>query len=1034
MKKVWENPEIQSINRLKMTSPLVHYASEEIARNEAAAGSEGVALPNSPYFKSLDGEWDFAYFENPEANENGAQWAKIKVPGTWTMQGYSSPWYTNVQMPFDNLPPNVPEKNPTGIYKLSVRMSDEWKGRRVILHIGSAESCTIVYINGKEIGLSKDCRLPCEFDIEPYLNWEAENEIKIKVIRWSDASFIEDQDEWWFGGINRSVYLYSTEKSFIEDVQAVTELNTENVRTNGRLSIYATLGYDEAGEEVTRKNYQEMKKISRVIKYSVHTLDGAVNKGVAGKLVADGEFSGSYDIKGNLNILSTSLAIPNVRIWSHETPYLYIVTLSLYEADESGKASRYIESVAFTTGFKSVKVKNRELLINGKKVYIKGVNRHEHSEYHGKTLTTQEMVRDIKILKSYNFNAVRTCHYPDDERWYDLCDRYGILIMDEANIENHCYYDYMARSDEWTNAYMQRVQRMVRRDKNHACIFCWSLGNESGDGANQCAMSAWVRRVDPTKIVHYEGAVRPPFHQGYYKEEDLARGKGITDLISPMYPDIDLIVRYVKNWDDYRPLIMCEYSHAMGNANGSLSDYWKAIEAHHGLQGGFIWDWVDQGIASEMNGKKYWKYGGDFGDFPHDADFCLNGLNFPDMTPKPAMEECRYLFSPVRLRVIHKENCTFEVENRFDFLHLATLRLNWKVMVNGTAAKTGTVRLTKIEPGEKVEVKLAEAADVAYNLCDDVVFHADFVYVSDTPFCKAGSLCSSEEFVIHSAEGMGVFTVKKEGKSDIDAVESVKKCLPTVFHPLLENDVIKRMIPYRAVLGGAMGFEQKPAAEWIDSDIMHTKVEESEEGVFALSSGEKATKCVKFADVKRSITNAKAPNGADAVRIDLEMNLSDGLKEYLRAGVQFKLPARYSDVYWYGRGPHECYSDRKAGAKLGLYAKALKDMHVPYIVPQQNGDRVDTRFIEFVDKRSGKTLHIQSAKPFSFCVSQYTDEDLWKCEHTAELSDTATGKNGFWTVSIDIAQRGIGTAACGPDTLEEYKVRPGVYRLSFLVW
>ncbi len=1034
MKKIWENPEIQSINRLKMTSPLVHYNDEDMARKEVAAGPEVVKFTQSPYYKSLDGEWDFAFFENPEESEEGAQWAKIRVPETWTTQGYSTPWYTNVQMPFDNLPPNVPELNPTGIYKTLVRVPSEWRGRRVVLHIGSAESLTIVYVNGREVGLSKDCRLPCEFDIAPYLNFVADNEIKIKVIRWSDGSFIEDQDEWWFGGINRGVYLYSTESSFIEDIQALPELNTENVRTNGRLSIYVTLGYDEAGAEVTRKTYTEMKGVKRVIKYSVHILDGEVNHGEVGKLMADGEFSGNYDIKGNLNMLSTSISIPNVRIWSHETPYLYLITLSLFEANEKGEAGRYIESIAFTTGFKSVEVKNRELLINGKKVYIKGVNRHEHSEYHGKTLTTEEMVRDIKILKNYNFNAVRTCHYPDDERWYDLCDRYGILIMDEANIENHCYYDYMCRSDEWTAAYMQRVQRMVRRDKNHACIFCWSLGNESGDGANQCAMSAWVRRVDPSRIVHYEGAVRPPFHQGYYKEEDLARGKGITDIISPMYPDIDLIVRYAKKWDDYRPLIMCEYSHAMGNANGSLSDYWKAIESTHGLQGGFIWDWVDQGIAAEMNGKKYWKYGGDFGEFPHDADFCLNGVNFPDMTQKPAMEECKYLFAPVRLKLIHKENYTFEVENRFDFLALSTLRMNWKIFVNGVPVKGGSVRLSKIEPGEKTEVKLTTVGELSYKACDDVIFHADFVYVPDTPFCKSGSVCCSEEIVFHKAEGLGVFAQKKNSAVDANSVEAVKNCIPTVFHPLLENDVIKRMIPHRAVLGGAMGFEQKPAAEWIDSDIMNTKVVETAEGVFELSSGDKATKKAFFGNAKRVISHVKAPNGMDAYQIDLEMNLSEELKEYLRAGVQFKIPASYTNVTWYGRGPHECYSDRKAGALIGLYSKAMKDMHVPYIVPQQNGDRVDVRYVEFSDKTNGKTLHIQSFTPFSFCVSQYTDADLWKCEHTAELTDTTEGENGFWTVSVDIVQRGVGTAACGPDTLEQYKVRPGVYRLSFIVW
>ena len=1010
MKNFWENPEIQSIGRLKMPATFVHHKDEDAARSECAAGPECVEFTKSPFYKSLDGEWDFAFLPSPETSEEGAQWGKIRVPGTWTAQGYSNPWYTNVQMPFDCLPPNVPAENPTGVYRLNVRLSDEWRGRRVVLHIGSAESMVLVQINGVDAGLSKDTRLPCEFDITPFLNWEAENEIKIRVIRWSDGSFIEDQDQWWFGGIHRSVFLYSTENSFIEDLRAVCRVENLGARSSGKMQLYMTMGYAEAGAEATRKNYSDMKKIRRVMNYSVHELSGTASSGELGKLVANGEVSGAYDIKENLNILSAEIDVPAVKLWSHEKPNLYVVCVSLSEADENGKALRKIESAAFCAGFKSVELKNRELLLNGKMVYIKGVNRHEHSESNGKTLSTAEMVRDIKILKSYNFNAVRTCHYPDDERWYDLCDRYGILLIDEANIENHCYYDFMARSDEWTAAYMARFQRMFQRDKNHASIFCWSLGNESGDGANQCAMSAWVRRVDPTRIVHYEGAIRPQFHQGAFNEESLARGKGITDLISPMYPDIDLIVRYAKNHDDYRPLIMCEYSHAMGNANGSLSDYWKAIESTHGLQGGFIWDWVDQGIAAEMNGKKYWKYGGDFGEFPHDADFCLNGINFPDMSPKPAMEECRYLFAPVRLHTIHKESGTFEVENRFDFLPLSVLKMNWTLLKNGKVAKKGSVKLGKVAPNERFTIELPQINEVSYTQNDEIVFHADFVYASKTSFADAGALCSSEESVIHAATGLIQFTQSSANEADAIALDSAEKCQPSVSRALLENDVIKRILPYRDILGDITGFNQKIAVEWIDSDILNAKITETSLGVFSIDSGDKATKKVHFGTMKKTVKKVKSPNGKSALKIDIELSLENSVKEYPRAGVQFKIPATYTDVAWYGRGEHECYCDRKAGALLGLYEKPISEMGVPYIVPQQNGDRCDTRYLEFTG--GGKSFHVESATPFSFCVSKYTDADLWKCEHTAELTDTSEGENGYYTLSIDAFQRGVGTAAC----------------------
>jgi len=690
MKRIWENPEIQEIDRLPMRSPLIPFASPEKAAAGCAAGPEACPVPDSPFYRSLDGKWKFTLADTPTADETGAldgwhspgyntaAWNDITVPGTWTLQGYDYPHYTNVQMPFDVLPPNVPEKNPTGLYRLAADIPAAWKNRRIVLHIGSAESCTIVYVNGTEAGVSKDTRLPCEFDITPYLVWNGSTcsaVIALKVVRYSDASFVEDQDQWWFGGIHRSVYLYSTEQQYIADVQALTRVETgQNGKQTGIVPLVVTLGYADRGLE-TRVVQQQAERMRCTVQYAVYELDGTPRNGVPGKLAASGEAPGSYDYRMTLSEIRTDIRIPAARLWSDEQPSLYVLCVSLCECGKDGGAGRVIESTACTIGFKTVGITDRELRINGKMIYIHGVNRHEHSEFHGKTLTTEAMVQDIRLLKSYNFNAVRTCHYPDDERWYDLCDRYGIYLLDEANIENHAFYDCLARSDAWSYAYMTRVQRMVRRDKNHASVFGWSLGNESGDGQNHCACAAWVRRTDSTRIVHYEGAVRPEIGQGAYTLDSLARGKGVTDLVSPMYPDIPLIVDYAETRQDERPLIMCEYSHAMGNANGSLADYWQEIESHHGLQGGFIWDWIDQGIAAELpagahgspKGGKYWKYGGDFGDEPNDHDFCINGLTFPDQTPKPAMEECRYLFAPVRLHAVHAQQGEFEVENQIRF-------------------------------------------------------------------------------------------------------------------------------------------------------------------------------------------------------------------------------------------------------------------------------------------------------------------------------------------------------------------------------
>jgi beta-galactosidase len=1062
MKNVWENPEIQGSNRLPMRSPLVPYDLPETARKETAAGFESCPVTKSPYYQSLDGIWKFTLLDSADGDRRNASlenwttssyaddsWGTVAVPGTWTLQGYDKPHYTNVQMPFDCLPPAVPEQDPTGLYRLRVQIPAAWKNRRVVLHIGSAESCTIVYINGKEVGISKDTRLPGEFALNPYLDWNGSVctvLIAIRVIRYSDASFVEDQDQWWFGGIHRSVYLYSTEQSFIQDVEALTRVETDAATGEpcGIIPLVVTMGFTDIAAGVTRAENKDRDGMKRVIRYTVHTVGGTVQNGIVEKLVASGEQTGCYNYRATLNQVRTVLRIPGAALWSHEHPALYVVTVSLYDADKDGKAGRHIESTAFITGFRTVELKNRELRINGKMVYIKGVNRHEHNEFHGKTLSVSDMARDCRILKQYNFNAVRTCHYPDDERWYDLCDRYGIYLIDEANIENHAYYDCLARSDEWTNAYMLRVQRMVRRDKNHVSVFCWSLGNESGDGQNQVACGAWIRRVDPTRLVHYEGFVRGEWNQTDFSCETLARGKGLTDLVSPMYPTIDLIVKYAETCDDYRPLIMCEYSHAMGNASGSLSDYWQAIESHHGLQGGFIWDWIDQGIAAELpegkagekQGGRYWKYGGDFGDFPTDADFCLNGLNFPDMTPKPAMEECRRLFAPVRLYPVHPEQGMFTVENRFDFTPLCVLKMEWTVLKNGTPVTSGTVKFGMVQPGERTVVSLPQVAAVVLSADSELVFRASFVYAAGTWFCPPGALCSGNEYIIHPAEQLMRFPSGTTGHAaaDPESVSAVENGTPVLFRPLLENECIKRALPYRHEDFVKWNFQNKPTNEWLDADLPGTVVRKMADGKFELISGPAAVQKKTFGTVVRTVKKTAAPDGTDAVQIEVIFNLSDALSEYPRAGLSFPVPASYTTVTWYGRGPQECYSDRKTGALLGLYLMKLADLEVPYIVPQQNGDRCDVRYMELAGSPDGRILHIESFVPFSFCISKYTNSDLWKGGHRCELTDMTKGADGYWTVTLDAVQRGVGTGACGPDTLEQYRVRPGVYRLSFIVW
>ncbi|MCR5047196.1 MAG: DUF4981 domain-containing protein [Treponema sp.] len=1066
MLKIHQKPEIQEINRLPMRSPLIPFSSEKKAVEECAAGPENISFTKSEFAKSLDGKWKFLLQQSADADENSlyrdwtqknfndSNWRQIEVPGTWTLQDTGDyPHYTNVQMPWTSMPPFVPKKNPTGLYRLAVDIPSAWKERRIVLHIGSAESVAEIYVNGKFCGASKDTRLPCEFDISDFLEWKGSSckaLLCIKVIRYSDASFVEDQDQWWFGGIHRSVYLYSTESIYIKDVKALTQIDKSAKSAQGLIPLRIEVALSQPkkfDDEIL--DLAELSQIKIGAKYSVYEMRGTPSKANAGKKVAEGFALSSLDYRETLNEIRADIKIKNPNLWSSESPSLYIVSATLCQVDEKSKAEQEIESVAFTVGFKSVEVKDRKLLLNGKAVYIHGVNRHEHSETNGKTLLTSEMLRDIKTLKSYNFNAVRTCHYPDDERWYELCDRYGIYILDEANIENHCYYDAMSRDDSWAYAYAARVQRMFRRDKNHACIIGWSLGNESGNGQNHVANAAWLRAVDKTRLVHYEGFVRPIFHQGGFDLDALSNGKGLTDLISPMYPEIDLIVQYAKEREDYRPIIMCEYSHAMGNANGSLADYWKAIENTPGLQGGFIWDWIDQGIAATLpagkngnpQGGKYWKYGGDFGDKPSDYDFCLNGINFPDQTPKPAMEECRYLFAPVRLNAIHAEQGIFEIENRRDFSDLNDLEMKCGFLSNGREIKSAVIKMPKILPGQKTEIQitsLPQFAAAAKN-DQDISLRVQFVYSKDTPFAKKGDLVRQELFAIKRADDLQDFAAASNDKhKETFAAEEelkglVKEIKPQLWRAMIENEGVKRELCHLNDGTNPWCFFQKPTRSWLNSGLDRMQVNEIGKNKFELLSPNDALEKKSFGTYSIQTKSALSPDKKSALQLSITFNLKKSLAEYPRVGITLPISADFSDVSWYGNGPHESYSDRNASAILALHSKKIAEMETPYIVPQENGSRDNCFYLEFMSGK--KRLHVQSKKPFTFSVLKYSAEDLFKKEHMSELIDlTKLEKNPHWLLNIDAAMRGVGTGACGPDTLERYRIRPGVYKLDLLIW
>ena len=1106
---LWENPEIQEINRLPMRSILLPFPSSKEAIIEAIAGPQFCNYESNPFYKSLDGVWQFKLLDNPaldlpaegdnyspgstrkadKASENNlpywinkdfnpASWASINVPGAWARQGgdlgsdgkpnfentFDMPHYTNVQMPFQAVPPLPPEKNHTGLYRRSFTIPSEWKGRRVVLNIGSAESVALIYINGMFFGMAKDTRLPSEFDITDYLI-EGENLLCIKVVRYSDASYIEDQDQWWLGGIHRSVFLYSTTDAYFKDIKAIPGkyIKGENGKITGNLQLEFTVEGNVPEARAMGHTGVTMSENESpfIIKYNVYPYNLAHNREDAektassltgGKALLSGELEHQCNLRRNSNKANTTLILEDAKLWSHEDPSLYIISADLY------RDGKHLESTAFLSGFRNVEVKGRELLINGKAVLIKGVNRHEHDEKTGKTLSTEAMVKDIQLLKEHNFNAVRTSHYPDDERWYDLCDRYGIYLVDEANIEHHCFYSQLCADSRWLNAYMSRIQRMVERDKNHTSIIIWSLGNESGWGANHEAGASWIRFYDPSRLLNYEGAVRPKVReQGAASMDTLNQGHSVTDIIGPMYPQIELITDFVKYRQDNRPLIMIEYSHAMGNSNGSLEDYWKVIEDHHGLQGGFIWEWIDHGFeAYTKDGKKYWKYGGDFGDSPSDYDFVCDGLILPDQNIKPGMEECRQLFAPVKLYPVPEKPFSFIVENRYDFSSLSELELRWKLCADipgGTSdpdegiIKQGKIDLPDLMPGEKSEITLINENIDYKNHIGMVYINADFVLKNDKPLLKAGHLVARGERILREAMPLAMAAIIKSTKDSPDNNKNLENFAslfkPSLYRVPTQNDGMKTFMHMRSDPATSFFFVNKAMYNWIDLDLLHMRLANENvsdciyEGMTAkkftarLLAGSAAADKYKDRYLGNYTAITQVLNGSHCL-MDIVFDLDPELPELPKVGITAEIPSFYNEVSWLGKGPHESYPDRMAAAIIGRYKHRVQDLGVTYVVPQENGNRSGIRNFSLLGGGRGN-INISSDKPLNFSISPYSQENQWKSFHICDLVDDSKGENGVFYLNIDIAQRGVGTATCGPDTRPEYRIRSGLFGFKLYI-
>ncbi len=1003
--RTWEMPQLPSLNTLPPRATLIPFPS--------AARALTLDREQSPWFANLSGEWQFKVKARPEQATleelNSDDWSPIAVPGNWTMQGFGRPQYTNVVMPFPQPPPHVPTENPTGIYRREFTVPPTWRGRRIVLHFGGCEGALYVYVNRQPVGISKDARAPAEYDVTGRVRVGEINELVAVVLQWSDASFVEDQDHWWQAGIQREVYLYSTNVPHIQDVFACGDL-ADNHR-DGILRVTCKVGFP--GE-----TYEGGTVELQLFDPKQHMLfNPPLSKGFDDSLRPRSE-------------LAFEQLVHAPKLWSAESPSLYTLVVTL-------KTPQGKESTACRIGFRDIQIRDRQLLINGKRVMIKGVNRHDHDDATGKAVSRPVMEADIRLMKQFNVNAVRCSHYPNDPYWLDLCDQHGLYVIDEANIEAHAFNTETCRDLRYTHAYVARVRGMVERDKNHPCVIFWSLGNESCYGPNHDAAAGWTRGADPSRPLHYQGATSRLAGRTW------ADGHRVTDVVPPMYPPIGRIIAWSKESRDWRPLIMCEYSHSMGNSNGSLADYWAAFEKYPGLQGGFIWEWIDHGIKqTTADGKTYWAYGGDFGDVPNDANFCTDGIVWPDRVPHPALYEFKHLVQPVRVEWLGARG-HLRIVNKRDFTSLDDLSGEWELTVDGACVQSGKLPRLKLAPGESTEVAL----DLECGHIGERYLNVRFYQRSDTWWAKAGHTVAWQQLalpsrrrkrarrggaqviaeeddqaiILHAGAVRAVFEKQNGVLDEFGAGTNliVRGPLLNVWRAATDNDGQKlrpgersSTLPRWLALG----------LNCVQHSLKHIRLIQ-QRGTPVVEIVHYASGRDKWNDFVH--THRYTLSGDGELHVENVVRLGKEMRDLPRVGVTMILVPGLEQLEWFGRGPWENYPDRKASAMVGRYTSTVTEQYVPYVMPQEHGHRTDVRWLSLANDQ-GRGLCVEGNPTIEFSASHFSEADLFAARHTIDLTSRAEVM-----LNLDAAHRGLGTATCGPDTLDQYRLLEPVYRFAF---
>ena len=988
------NPETFQLNRMDAHATLTTFHSLEEALMGKADESASV--------HSLNGTWKFAWASNPDKRivdfykqeVDCSEWDNILVPSHWQLQGYDYPQYTNVRYPWsereDIKPPYAPiEYNPVGSYVRTFTVPEAWGDRPVFISFQGVESAFYVWLNGELVGYSEDSFTPAEFDLTPYLV-SGENKLAVEVYRWSDASWLEDQDFWRMSGIFRDVYLYTAPNVHIYDFFAQADL--EDDYQNGQLSITATVN-----------NYKEMN----VGKISIEV--ALYDQQQQPVLQQPFNLTSTIDTKPSIQ-LNGSIRVDHPEKWSAEKPHLYTLVLQLKDAE-----GNTLQFISCKVGFRKFGIQDGLMKINGEVVVFKGVNRHEFSSLTGRAICIEDMITDIKLMKSHNINAVRTSHYPNHTKWYELCNEYGLYVIDETNLETHGSWSYGQKElgnaipgskPEWRANVLDRCNTMFQRDKNHPSIVIWSLGNESFGGDNFIAMHDFLREVDPTRIVHYEGV----FH---YRPSDAA-----SDIESQMYSPVHNIEEYARN-QPQKPFILCEYSHAMGNSCGGLKEYWELFDRYEVLQGGFIWDWIDQSILTTTeDGVSYLAYGGDFGESPHDGTFCGDGLIFADRTVSPKLLETKKCYQNVKFTCEDILQGQIKITNQYLFTNLSDFELLWQLTKNGIVEKEGRKTIS-VEPSTSMVVNLKEAIPDKDQVESEYILTLRFVLKEDTDWAKQGHEIAFEQFIVPASSGRVVSVTKVDdlpvlqvkdqeqvlivsGESFIiqfnkftgemssyqyKGIELIQQApIPNFWRALTDND-------------RGNGHEER-SGTWrnagVDRRLDHVTYEIQDHWVKFKVSYSLPTTTVSLCQISYMV------HGDGEVILDMQLVPGEGSPDIPEIGLLFTMDSSFDQLSWYGKGPHENQWDRNTGAAVGLYSGVVSEQWVPYLRPQECGNKTEVRHACIANsERVG--LLIKGAPRFELNVLPYTPKEIEAHDHAYKLP-----KSNKTVVRMNYKQMGVG--------------------------